>query len=116
MLDMRMTLVKTFSTMERHKPAMMSSAVLPACCSLTMELFMKTVQREPRFAGLLEAKAWAEICSTGMCSVAPKLSRKLPQPLEHASFTVMFVTMPWSSQMAFMSWPPMSRMNDTSGE
>ena len=77
---------------------------------------MKTVQREPRFAGLLEAKACAEICSTGMCSVAPKLSRKLPQPLEHASFTVMFVTMPWSSQMAFMSWPPMSRMNDTSGE
>lgn len=58
---------------------------------------MKTVQREPRLAGLLEAKAWAEICSTGMCSVAPKLSRKLPQPLEHASFTVMFVTMPWSS-------------------
>ena len=46
-----MTFVNTFSIIDRHKPAMMSSGVRPFFCSLTMELFMNTVQRLPKCAG-----------------------------------------------------------------
>ena len=50
-----------------------------------------------------------------LSDVEAKFSRKEPQPEEHASLTRMFVMMPWSSQMAFMSWPPISRRNVMSG-
>ena len=39
-MERRMTLVKTFSMMERHRPAMMSSALRPLRCSVMMLLFM----------------------------------------------------------------------------
>ena len=44
-----------------------------------------------------------------------KFSRKEPQPEEQASFSTMLVTMPSRSQMAFMSWPPMSSRKVASG-
>ena len=52
-----MTFVKTFSMMERQRPAMISSGFFPFLCSVTMLLFMKTVQRLPRTAGFFEEKA-----------------------------------------------------------
>ena len=103
-----MTLVKTFSMMERQSPAMMSWALLPLRCSVMMLLFMNTVQRLPSTAGWREAKAASAICLVGMPSEAAKFSRKDPQPEEQASLTTMLVMMPLSSHMAFMSWPPMS--------
>ena len=45
---------------------MMSWGCLPLLWAVTMLLFMKTVQRLPRAAGLSEAKADSAICSTGM--------------------------------------------------
>ena len=110
-----MTLVNTFSMMERQRPAMMSGDCFPFRCSVTMLLFMNTVQRLPRTAGFSAAKASFAMFSTGMCKDAAKFSRKEPQPEEQASFTTMLVMMPLSSQMAFMSCPPMSRMKLASG-
>ena len=41
---------------------------------------------------------------------------KEPQPEEQASL-ISNLRMAWfSTKMAFMSWPPMSRMKETSGE
>ena len=110
-----MTFVKTFSMIERQRPAMISSGFFPFLCSVTMLLFMKTVQRLPRTAGFFEEKAASAISVTGIFNVEAKFSRKEPQPEEHASLTRMFVMMPWSSQMAFMSCPPISRRNVMSG-
>ena len=108
-------MVNTFSMMERQSPAMISSGSFPFRCSVTMLLFMKTVQRLPRTAGFLEAKAASAICSRGIPREEAKFSRKEPQPEEQASFTTMLVMMPSLSQMAFMSWPPMSRRKVASG-
>ena len=91
--EMRTTFVKTFSMMERQRPAIMSSALQPFFCSVMMVLFMNTVQRLPRFAGCLEEKAASAIFSSGMFSDVAKFCRKEPHPDEQASFSVMFVTM-----------------------
>ena len=100
---MRTTLVKTFSMMDRHSPAMRSSGFLPMRCSLMMVLFMNTVQRLPSRAGERERKASWATSSTGRPSVEAKFSRKDPHPEEQASLSMMLVTTPSLSQMAFMS-------------
>ena len=89
---------------------MISPGRRPFLCSVTMLLFMNTVQRLPSLAGCFAPKAASAIFSTGMPRVEAKFSRKEPQPDEQASFTTMLVITPLSSQMAFMSWPPISRM------
>ena len=86
----------------------MSPGSLPLRCSVTMLLFIKTVHRLPRWAGFWASKAAWAIWSTGICREAAKFSRKEPQPEEQASLTTMLVMTPFESQMAFMSWPPMS--------
>ena len=86
-----MTLVNTFSMMERHNPAMMSSGDFPLRCSVTMLLFMNTVQRLPSSAGRAERNAASAMPSTGMRSVEAKFSKNEPQPDEQASFTTMSV-------------------------
>ena len=110
-----MTLVNTFSMMERHRPAMMSSGVLPLRCSETMDEFMNTVQRLPSTAGFFERKAESAMSWTLIPRFEAKDSKNEPQPDEQASFTTMSVMMPSSSQMAFMSCPPMSKMKVASG-
>ena len=115
MLETRMTLVNTFSIIDRHRPAMISSGFLPVRWAVTMLLFINTVQRLPRAAGFLEAKAAFSISCTGICSEAAKFSRKEPQPEEQASFTTILVMTPLSIHMAFMSWPPMSKRKVASG-
>ena len=102
-LEIRITFVKTFSMMERHRPAIISADCLPFRCSVTMLLFMKTVQRLPREAGCLDEKAASAISSTGICKDEAKFSRKEPQPEEQASLTTILVIMPLSIQMAFIS-------------
>ena len=114
MLETRITFVNTFSMIERQSPAIMSSGFLPFLCSVMMLLFMKTVHRLPRAAGAPDEKAADAIRVTGMDRVLAKFSRKEPHPEEQASLTTMFVTTPLSSQTAFMSWPPISRINEAS--
>ena len=97
------TFVKTFSMIERQRPAMMSSALRPFFCSVIMVLFMNTVHRLPRFAGCRLAKAASAIFSRGMFSDVAKFCRNDPQPEEQASFNVMFVTISSFIQMPFMS-------------
>ena len=46
-LRIRITFVNTLLMIERQIPAIMSSGCLPSRCSVMMELFMNTVQREP---------------------------------------------------------------------
>ena len=110
-----MTLVNTFSMMERQRPAMMSSGPLPRRCSLTTLLFMNTVQRLPSDAGSFDRNAARAIPSTGMCRFAANPSRNDPQPAEHASLTTISVSTPPESQMAFMSCPPISNTKVASG-
>ena len=114
-LGTRTTFVNTLAMIERHRPAMMSAGVRPFFCSLTMLEFMNTVQRLPSTAGCRLENASSAMRDVGMSSARAKFSRNEPQPLEHASFTTMLLMTPLSSQMAFMSWPPMSRMNVASG-
>ena len=88
---------------ERHRPAMISFGFLPFFCSVTMLLFMNTVQRLPRSAGAFDSKAALAMLLVGMLNVDAKLSRNDPQPEEHASFTTTLVITPLSIQIAFMS-------------
>ena len=113
---MRTTLVNTFSMMDRHSPAIRSSGRLPLRCSLMMVLFMNTVHRLPSSAGAWERKAASATRSTGSPRVEAKFSRKDPHPEEQASLSMMLVTTPSFSQMAFMSWPPMSSRKVASGK
>ena len=109
-LLMRMTFVKTFSIMDRQSPARISLTSLPFFCSVMMRLFIKTVQRLPSTAGCFALKARSAISGTGTPMFFAKFSRKDPQPAEQASFTTISVMIPSSSQMAFMSCPPISRI------
>ena len=92
----------------------MSPIVAPflnAC--LTFE-FMNTVQRVPRSQGCAARQAIAAKSCTVTPSDLANVSMNEPQPEEQASFISMRLTTPPSTNMAFMSCPPMSRMNDTS--
>ncbi len=93
----------------------MSSADLPFLSSVMTRLRMNTVQRLPRSAGEALRKARSAISSTGTPRLCAKVSMKAPQPLEHASLSVMPVMTPWLTKMAFMSWPPMSSTNEAAG-
>ena len=77
--------------------------------------FMNTVQRLPSWAGKSARNAAAAISGASMRRDDAKFSRNDPHPDEQASLTVMLDTTPRSSQMAFMSCPPMSKMKFASG-
>ena len=110
--EILITFVNTFSIIERQRPAIISSGCFPFLCSVTMLLFIKTVHRLPKTAGFLELKAASAIFGAGILSEEAKFSRKEPQPEEQASFTTMFVIIPLSSHIAFMSCPPISSINE----
>ena len=101
--DTRITFVNTFSMIERHSPAMMSSGSFPFLCSVTILLVIKTVQRLPSAAGCCEENAFSAISRAGICREDAKFSKNDPQPDEQASFTTIFVITPLSSQIAFIS-------------
>ena len=103
--------MNTFSMIERQSPAMISSARLPFLCSVMILLFINTVHRLPRTAGFFEENAAFAISFAEMLREDAKFSRKEPHPEEQASFTRILVMIPRSSHMAFISCPPISRMN-----
>ena len=110
-----MTLKSAFLMTEYERPAAMSPTVAPSFCACFTREFMKTVQREPRSTGALASMAALAKLRTSMFMDTAKLSMKLPQPEEQASFSMMCSITPSRTRRHFMSWPPMSRMNCTSG-
>ena len=76
---------------------------------------MNTVQRVPRSQGCLAMQAMRANSSTGCCNMRAKVSMNEPQPDEQASLISMRLMEPFSMKIAFMSCPPMSSTNDTSG-
>ena len=68
----------------------------------------------PSTAGFFEENAVFAISFVGICKEDAKFSRKEPQPEEQASFKRILVITPFSSQIAFISCPPISRINDAS--
>ena len=93
-LEIRMTLVNTFSMIERHSPAIISSGSFPFRCSVIILLFINTVQRLPRAAGCSDENAAEAISCMGICRFAAKFPRNEPHPEEQASLTRMLVIMP----------------------
>ena len=114
-LLIRTTFVNTFCIIERHNPAIISSVVQPFFCSVIILLFINTVQRLPRFAGRSARNAASAISFTGICKVSANFSKKEPHPDEHASLSIILVTTPSATQIAFISCPPISRIKLTSG-
>ena len=101
--------------MEKLSPAAMSGTPAPSrrhC--LTLE-FMNTVQRVPKSQGASEKHAMRANSATGCFSDAANASTNEPQPDEHASLISSRLIAWFSTKIAFMSCPPMSRMNETSG-
>ena len=78
-------------------------------------LFINTVQRLPRWAGLFDANALSAISETSIPRLTAKFSRNEPHPDEQASFSIMFVITPSFSHIAFISCPPISSINVVSG-
>lgn len=57
---------------------MMSLGLLPFFCSVTMMLFMNTVQRLPRSAGAFDSKAALAMLLVGMFNVDAKALEERP--------------------------------------
>ena len=93
----------------------MSPTVAPSFWACFTREFMNTVQRLPRSTGLSAPMAALANSWTVRPMESAKLSMKLPQPDEHASLSMMCSMTPLRTRRHFMSWPPMSRMNSTSG-
>ena len=102
-LATRTTLVNTFSIIERHRPAIISSGFLPSLCSLIIVLFINTVHLLPKCAGLTELNALLAISLTSMFRLDAKFSRNDPQPDEQASLSIILVITPSLSHIAFIS-------------
>ncbi len=93
----------------------MSPTVAPSFWACFTRLFMNTVQRLPRSTGAVAPTAAAAKSRTSMPMESAKLSMNEPQPLEQASLSMIDSMTPSRTRRHFMSWPPMSRMNSTSG-
>ena len=93
----------------------MSSTVAPSRKACFTFEFMNTVHRVPKSQGALARQAsWAN-CSAVYPNERAKVSRNAPHPDEQASLSSIRYKAPPLTNIAFMSCPPMSRMNDTSG-
>ena len=109
------TLNSAFLMTEMARPAAMSPTVAPSFCACFTREFMNTVQRLPKSTGF---SAWIAVLANSETSrfrPVAKLSMKLPQPDEHASFSMIWSITPSFTRRHFMSWPPISRMNSTPG-
>ena len=84
-----MTLNSAFLMTEMARPAAMSPTVAPSFCACFTRLFMNTVQRLPRSTGAFARMAVCAKAATSRFRPLAKLSMKLPQPEEHASFSMM---------------------------
>ncbi len=81
---------------------------------LTLE-FMNTVHLVPRSTGERDLSAQDTNSSISIPRDSAKFCRKEPQPDEQASFRNICLIVPFSVFRHFMSCPPMSMMNSTSG-
>ena len=80
------TLKRAFLMTEYESPLEMSPTLEPSFWACLTLLFIKTVQRLPRSTGSFARRARAENSSIFKPRERAKLSRKLPQPEEQASF------------------------------
>ena len=94
----------------------MSSEVAPSRIACFTLEFIKTVQRVPRSYGCGASHAMRAKSPTVYPNILAKVSMKEPQPEEQASLISSRRMVWFSTKMAFISCPPMSRMKDTSGE
>ena len=77
--------------------------------------FINTVHLEPKSTGFLARRAFSVNSPTSIPILWAKVSRKLPQPEEHASLSKMELITPSSTFIAFISCPPISTIKSTSG-
>ena len=111
----RMTLNRAFLTMETEMPAEISRTSAPSFCTcLTLE-FINTVQRVPKSTGRRAVRPRR----ANSCAVRPrvwaKVSMNEPHPEEQASLSTIESMTPSRTWKLFMSCPPMSSTNETSG-
>ena len=93
----------------------MSATEAPSLRTCFTLEFIKTVQRVPRSQGALDWQASLAKSPTEYPMLLAKVCMKVPQPEEHASLSSILTTAPFSTKIAFMSCPPISRMKLTSG-
>ena len=110
-----MTLYSAFLMTEYESPAEISPISAPSFCACFTLEFMNTVQRVPRSTGFFANKASAANALVSRFTDLAYVSRKDPQPEEHASFSMILYIAPSFIFMHFMSWPPISSMKSTPG-
>ena len=93
----------------------MSATDAPSFCACFTLEFMNTEQRVPRSVGFFAKSASFAKSSTLKFRELANVSMKEPQPEEQASFNWTLSTVPFLMRMHFISWPPISRMQSTSG-
>ena len=86
----------------------MSPTSAPSFWACLTELFMNTVQRDPRSTGRSDCIAARANERTSVPMVSANVWRNEPQPELHASLTAMESTAPRRMRRYFMSGPPMS--------
>ena len=97
------TLKSAFLITEYESPAEMSATVAPSFCACLTRLFINTVHLVPKSTGFGAINAILENSCTLIPIVRAKLSKKLPQPEEQASFSWMEVMAPSFILRHFMS-------------
>ena len=75
---------------------------------------MNTVQREPKSIGAVDCKARLAKSATLYPNDLANVSINEPHPDEQASFNKISWIIPSSILIAFISCPPISKINDTS--
>ena len=109
------TLYNALRITEQASPAEISCTVAPSFCACFTLEFIKTVHLVPRSIGWGAKRASFAKSAAEYPSDWAKFSIKEPQPEEQASFRRMLSTEPFFSRMHFMSCPPMSSTQSTSG-
>ena len=101
---------------ERPMPAEISARGAPSFWACFTREFMNTVQRVPRSTGVLLSMALSANSAALMPRPWAKFSINEPQPAEQASFRVILPMFPLLIWKHFMSCPPMSSTQVTSGQ
>ena len=108
------TLYRQFFITEYERPAAISSRQAPSRRTCFTLEFINTVQRVPRSHGVFDRQAAPANSDAEYPSDRAKVSMKDPHPDEQASFISILSMTPSLTNMAFISCPPISRMNETS--
>ena len=109
------TLYKAFLITEYESPADISETLTPSFCTCLTFEFINTVHLEPKSTGLFELIANLANSSIEIPSDLLNPSINEPQPDEQASFNKMLLITPSLIIKAFISCPPISKINSTLG-